>query len=125
MSKFDRNKVRQIHKDISDALKQIATKHGMHSLSTGTLSFDETKFTVRVTGVAGLSAFSGTDTPISVPTISSPMTLMNQKFMSTSGKMFTVCDYKPANRKYPIIAKNDTGTKYKFTMDQVTRGLIK
>jgi len=124
MSKFDRSKVREIHKDINDALRQIAQKHGMTSLSTGTLSFDETKFTVRVTGVAALDAFS-TKTVSEIQTgVTSPLALMNKSFVTTSGKRFTVCDYKPANRKYPIIGKNEAGTRYKFTVAQVKLGLI-
>lgn len=121
MSKFDRSKVKEIHKDIVDALNQIAKKHGMHSLGTGTLSFNDSKFTVRVTGIAAVDTSDVTVVP-ATSTSSNPF--MNRVFMSTSGKKFTVCDYKPQNHKYPIIANNENGTRYKFTIDQVKRGLI-
>lgn len=125
MSKFDRSKVKQIHKDINDALQLIAKKHGMHSLRTGTLSFDDAKFTVRVTGVSSLSAFTSTSDVIKPAITTNPLSLMDKTFISPTGKKFTVCDYQPSNRKYPIIAKNDSGTRYKFTMSQVTQNLIK
>lgn len=37
---------------------------------------------------------------------------------------YTVCDYKPSNRKYPIIARNESGTKYKFSVSQVADSII-
>lgn len=123
MSKFDRSKVKEIHKDISDALQQIAKKHGMHSLTTGTLSFNDSKFTVRVTGISSLSSLT---TVVRNPT-TAPMSvesLMNRSFISTNGKKFTVCDYKASNTKYPVIARNENGTKYKFPLNVVTQGLI-
>lgn len=124
MSKFDRSKVKEIHKDISDALQQIAKKHGIHSLTTGTLSFNDSKFTVRVTGISSLSSLT---TVVRNPTTTAPMSvesLMNRTFIGTNGKRFTVCDYKPSNTKYPVIAKNDNGTRYKFPLSVVTKGLI-
>jgi len=126
MSKFDRSKVKEIHKDISDALALIAKKHGMLSLSTGTLSFNENKFTVRVTGISSLDAFSSITPVISARTSSTtPLgDYVGKKFIS-KGVMFTVTDIKMNRPKYPISAVNSTGTGYKFTPSVVAAGLIK
>jgi len=126
MSKFDRSKVKEIHKDISDALALIAKKYGMLSLSTGTLSFNENKFTVRVTGISSLDAFSY-NTPVINARTSSTTPLsdyVGKKFIS-KGVMFTVTDIKMNRPKYPISAVNSAGTGYKFTPSAVAAGLIK
>ena len=129
MSKFDRSKVKEIHKDISDALALIAKKHGMLSLSTGTLSFNENKFTVRVTGISSLDAFSSITTPAAVISARTSATTplsdyIGKKFIS-KGVMFTVTDIKMNRPKYPISAVNAAGTGYKFTHSAVAAGLIK
>ena len=126
MSKFDRSKVKEIHKDISDALALIAKKHGMLSLSTGTLSFNENKFTVRVTGISSLDAFSSITPVISARTsATTPLgDYVGKKFIS-KGVMFTVTDIKMNRPKYPISAVNAAGTAYKFTPSAVAAGLIK
>lgn len=127
MSKFDRSKVKEIHKDISDALALIAKKHGMLSLSTGTLSFNENKFTVRVTGISSLDAFSSITTPVIIARTSATTPLsdyIGKKFIS-KGVMFTVTDIKMSRPKYPISAVNAAGTGYKFTPSAVAAGLIK
>jgi hypothetical protein len=127
MSKFDRSKVKEIHKDISDALALIAKKHGMLSLSTGTLSFNENKFTVRVTGISSLDAFSSITTPVISARTSATTPLsdyIGKKFIS-KGVMFTVTDIKMSRPKYPISAVNAAGTGYKFTPSAVAAGLIK
>jgi hypothetical protein len=126
MSKFDRSKVKEIHKDISDALALIAKKHGMLSLSTGTLSFNENKFTVRVTGISSLDSFSSITPVISARTsATTPLgDYIGKKFIS-KGVMFTVTDIKMSRPKYPISAVNAAGTAYKFTPSAVAAGLIK
>ena len=127
MSKFDRSKVKEIHKDICDALALIAKKHGMSSLSTGTLRFDDTNFRVTVTGLTSLDAFTHTKpiVGLGVGDMVHPTSLMGRTFISGNGTRFTVSDYKPNRPKYPIVAKNAAGTAYKFTVDSVKRGLIK
>ena len=128
MSKFDRSKIKEIHKDVNDALALIAKKHGMSSLSTGTLRFDETNFRVTVTGIAGLDAFMNNNKPIETLSLSdlvNPRTLIGKTFIATNGNKFTVVDYKANRPKYPIVASNAAGTLYKFTVESVKRGLTK
>jgi hypothetical protein len=125
MAKFDRSKVREIHKDINDSLALIAKKHGMLSLSTGTLSFDENKFTVRVTGISSIDAFAGAPTTRSGSGVATPLSDFIGKRFVSRGNMFTVTDIKTSRPKYPISAVNGNGTKYKFSPSAVAAGLVK
>ena len=117
ISKFDRPNVKIIHAEINSALSIIAKKYGL-SLSTGTLSFSDDKFTVRITG---LSVCSKKEDGYSTH----PTSLIGNQFMSSNGIKFKIIDYKPSRPKYPIVAENTSGTRYKFTLDAVKRGLIK
>jgi hypothetical protein len=127
ISKFDRPNVKMIHAEINAALSVIAKKHGLLSLSTGTLSFSDEKFTVRVTGLAPIDA---SKTVVTCPKKdgtsigSHPTTLIGSHFMA-NGTKFKVTDYKPSRPKYPMVGENAAGTRYKFTVDAVKRGLIK
>ena len=125
MSKFDRNQIKQIHKDINDALAIVARKHGMLSLTTATLRFDETRFKVTVNGIASLDAFTQVTPVLSIGDTINPNSLIGRVFISGNGTKFTVSDYKSNRPKYPIVAKNASGTQYKFTVDAVKRGLVK
>lgn len=127
ISKFDRPNVKMIHAEINAALSAIAQKHGLLSLSTGTLSFSDEKFTVRVTGLAPIDV-SKTKienvTPSAIGIGSHPSSFIGSHFMA-NGTKFKVTDYKPSRPKYPIVGENSAGTRYKFTVDSVKRGLIK
>jgi hypothetical protein len=126
ISKFDRPNVKAIHADINAALKTIAQKHGLLSLSTGTLSYSDEKFTVRVTGLAPIDASKTKIETVSTKPIGShPSSLIGSHFMAVNGTKFKVIDYKASRPKYPIVAENAAGTRYKFTVDAVTRGLVK
>jgi hypothetical protein len=44
-----------------------------------------------------------------------------RKTFTMNGRRFTLVALKPNNRKYPIIGADDTGRRYKFTVDVITQ----
>jgi hypothetical protein len=106
MKKLDRQILKEIHLDLNKALVEIAKKRGLDSLTIGAISYSEDKFTARLTG------------------ISSKETLVNKvgggdlfkKSFTNLGKRYTIVDVKLNSPKFPIIAVDENGKRYKFPM---------
>ena len=105
--KLDRENLKDIHSDINEALSIIAKKKGLDSISIGSMSFSDNKFTTRITGISSKEDLKRQGLPI------------GKKFTNL-GKEYTIVDVKQRSPKYPIIAEDISGKKYKFPMSVST-----
>lgn len=106
MKKLDRQILKEIHLDLNKALVEIAKKRGLDSLTIGAISYSEDKFTARLTGISSketlVNKMGGSD-------------LFNKSFTNL-GKRYTIVDVKLNSPKFPIIAVDEKGKRYKFPM---------
>ena len=128
MMAFDRQNLRVIRADIEQALRAVEQKHGV-SFTLGSIRFSPDSFRCRLeadaSAKAGLPAadrarkefeeyagafFLKTDD-------------FGKTFVGHTGSRYTICGIKPSSYKYPILARSSRGTVYKFTAEQVLRGL--
>jgi len=124
ITSFTRPTLREVREDIKEALKSVEEKHGI-KFTFGSIRFDDSKMNTR------LVAHVGTDTSdIAKKEWDEYCTRfglglhMFGKSFRSAGDVFTIVGIKPKSPKYPVIAMNNKGMKYKFAADTVIRNLI-
>ncbi len=115
---MNRSKVQRIHDLIQKAVQDIAVKENV-KIEFGSRRFDSLMYQTKLT-VTDLSEIE----------------LINKKMVTDSkivgftrgiiglefeahGTVYTIAEVKRANRKYPIIATNKSGKRYKFSVANV------
>lgn len=136
---FDRNNLKTLRKDIDDALAAVATKHGI-DLSIGTISFDQNKFTTRLTVTTkasaiapehGNSLFEGVAAQdIEAFKRYAPMVGLEEsdltKEFTDKGTRFAIVGYSPRSTKFPVLVKNlSNGAILKYTLRFVREAIGK
>lgn len=112
-NEFNRDNLKSLRKDVQAALDEVAKKHGI-KLDLGNIRFTDSQFTSKVIGtVINQKAVEKATGPIK----------MGTEFIS-QGRKFTVCDYKPSRWKYPFTGMSVRGARYKFTEEDVRRGMV-
>lgn len=123
---FDRTNVRLLSQEIEATLKTLAEKYGI-TLKTGRGTFRSDNFTLKleaaVIGDNGqavtkeVSEFQNYAALLGLQPddLGKPFTLRGQTYIITGAKL--------SSRKYPVLAKNTNGKVYKFTAEDVKRGL--
>lgn len=130
-TEITRTKLREIKKDIDNALKAVADKHGI-LLQTGNSRFTDTTFTTKIEGAVRPSGNGSTAT--------SPADLKLQtSWAAKKGFMGDLSDLKigdpvkvntmtgkfvghdTGKRKYPFIVQVPSGRRYKLSGEQVRR----
>lgn len=119
--------VQAFRKDFEKAMKELSEKHQL-TVSLGTIRYDDKHLTGKITAydtsnVGETVSNKATEFEAKAKIIGVDPTWYGRRF-SSNGKMFTICNIKPSNRKYPIIAETSTGTSYKFPIKQVERHLV-
>lgn len=117
---FNREIFKSIRPSLNEALTKVAKEYGIN-LEFNTISFDDNRFTTRLTGeIPGKS-----DTlPVRFASINVGFPAVGTRF-KTGRSVFEVTGYKTNRPKYPICATQvGTGRKFKFTVAQVNN-LIK
>ena len=115
---FTTTNLRELRADIDAALKSVAEKHNI-SLNAGSARYTPTTATFKLEAVT---------TTIDGEVVEAEKVKFNEfcgKFgiakdafgstFKSNGEVFTICGIKPKAKKYPILAKNNQGTVYKFS----------
>lgn len=112
---INRNKVREINADLLEALKSVAEKHNCTVSSRGG-RFGETSFTPKIEFTLITDNETVTES-LKALRVYRPE-LEGKTFMS-NGKRFTIDGFKPQSPKFPILASNAMGKRYKFSESDV------
>lgn len=112
MKKLDRQILKEIHLDLNKALTEIAKKRGLDSLTIGAISYSEDKFTARLTGISSKETLVN---KMGGALGQGKLDLFNKSFTNL-GKRYTIVDVKLSSPKFPIIAVDENGKRYKFPM---------
>ena len=117
MNEFTRANLKDLRKDIDNALKSVAEKHGL-SLMLGNVRFTEDSFTgkleARITDRVGEPTMAA-DFRSMAPSFGIPSSYLH-RIVTINGKRYKIVGLKPRNRKYPIICENTAnGKRFKFS----------
>ena len=113
MSKITRPMLKTLRVEIDAALKEVLEKHGL-SGSIGNIKFDDSSFRTTLTVNAGdVSDAAEAEFKKHCKFFGLEASDFGREFTS-NGRKFTVCGIKPRALKYPILAVDARGSKYKF-----------
>ena len=138
MNSFNRTNLTVLRKDIDTALAAIGAKHDL------IISLGNCRFTANEAKFAKLSVIPKTLSAVTVSTNSAdpyntvesreylnlaymfalPEDGLGRKFRGMGGTIYTITGLKASRRKYPVLGIGPSGGRYKFTAEQVNRGLI-
>ena len=104
--------------DIDAALAEVGKKHGV-SLTQGNTRYSVSTFTTKIEGIVLNSSSTGTtSTEQAKYTSEAPICGIDPASYGKSfidrGTKFKIVGINRKAKKYPIIAQNDNGTRYKF-----------
>ncbi len=119
---FDRETAGILSAEAKEALEEIATKFGL-KLNPGPYRWTGGRLTMKwefvTIGTGGApSDFAPTATRLGIPP-----DCWGAPFRCGNGTIYTVEGLKPSRPKYPIVGTGPRGGRYKFTVEQVKRGL--
>lgn len=118
IERFDKSNLKNIRSLLERTLASALQKHGL-TASLGNITFSPTDFRVTLSVATGsgddvlkrnwdkycrLYGFEPED--------------FGKTFVQGLNK-YTICDIKPKSRKYPIIAKREDGSRYKFSTNNI------
>lgn len=108
LTQFDKAALQLMRKDIDAALKIIAEKYGIESLSMGNSSIASTEFTAKIIGKIGQenSLIAAAHNRGYSIYLGYSENIIGRSF-TIHGKTFTVTEINPRKQKMPIIAKNE------------------
>lgn len=116
--------------ELTDAMQDVASKHGI-AVNIGTARYTSTsatfKLEVRTCGTdsdGGLSV-DAADFKRFCAMFGMTPDMLGKQFRSWDGKLYTIVTVKPNNRKYPVIATNANGKRFKFPVAQVMQSIQK
>jgi len=118
--------LKNFRSDFATAMKSLEEEYGV-SVSMKNISFTEDKFTTKLE-VTNLSE-SGEVVDSTVEDFKKQARFYGLKVSDlgrtfvSQGRTFKVCGLKPSYRKYPVLAKSNTGKTFKFAADTVVEGL--
>ena len=138
MNSFTRANLSALRKDIDAALAVVSAKHDL------IISLGNCRFTATEAKFAKLNILPKTLPSQSVSTNSAdpfntlesreylnlaymfalPKDGLGRKFKVIGGTVYTVIGLKASRHKYPVIGIGPAGGRYKFTAEQVKKGLI-
>lgn len=108
IEKFDRSTCRVLRRALEDALKNVGIE-GV-TFDVGGMRFSDTECTVKVVAKTAGNGAHVAD-----------LLSMEAKFhgiASTQRNGWTLVDFHPKKHKYPFIATNENGSRYKLSISQ-------
>lgn len=123
MTKITRATCKNIRTDLDVALAEVAKKHGLSARSLSG-SFDDDTFTVRcefatVGDDGSVNDKGANDFRRYAPQFGLPADALGQTFVSPKSGPMKIVGLKPRSPKFPVIAEDESGKRYKFTADSV------
>ena len=129
ITSFDRQNLPGLRRDIDEALKAVADKHGI-TFAIGRITFSGSEFRAKMTANTGSSAdmdqAKAFGTVADLARLSSmhnlPEDLLGRK-ITVRGSHFTISGVKLSRRKYPFSVTGARGGKYKMSVEDIRGGL--
>lgn len=112
---FDKNLAKKIQEESVLALEKIAKKYGV-KISPHGGSLDTNNFIMKLK-IEMLGTVKKYDTWV-YQSLNLPEDIIGKKF-TNKGINFTITEINVRSPKFPIIAEDITGKRYKFTVDSV------
>ncbi len=107
ITKFDRDTIRLIRKDIDKALEPIKEKYGLDSLDSGNATFNSNEFTMKIEGLLSKDSEAEENQArwnMYADAFKIPMNGVGKQF-EHKGNMFEIISLTPRSSKFPIHAK--------------------
>ena len=127
LKEFNSVNLKDLGKDIEEALKLISAKHGI-TIEVGNMSYSPTTCNIKLKAViTGEDKSEEAIMKVEWSAKASRYGFKASDFgrsFKIDGKMFTISGVRPKNRSYPIIGTDANGKNYKFTSSMVREGLI-
>lgn len=109
-------KLTEIRKQMENALSPIEQQFGI-TITIGNMRYSTSEFKTSITGIVnnenGESINPQEKAYQQAQVFNSKMKNLGEK-IKVSGKIYTICGWKPRASKYPLIAKTKTGAEYIF-----------
>jgi len=117
MDSFTGVSVTKLRTDINKALEAIAEEHGI-SLSIGGFRYSPTECSTKITAICAKGKDGEVLDPFEKAYLDEKRKHPRMRdigdMFESRGTTFTICGWKPRNRKYPLLAKNEVGVMYKL-----------
>lgn len=123
INEFNSRNIDAVQADIKAALEAVMNKHGI-SIEFGGIRYSNSNYTSKMSvNVGNAEDAARTKFASMCHLFGLKPEDFGREFTTSSGKTFTITGINPGRRKYPISGVSPRGAKYKFTEDQVIRGL--
>ena len=117
-----RDKIKEIRKDLDQALKEIGIKHGF-SLKTGNASFSKSNFSMKIEGATIIGGEVQSKERVAFEFFAESVGLeINDlgKVFKQGGFLYEIIGYKSKCSKRPVLCKRvGTDQRYKFSVAMV------
>lgn len=116
---FNDQSVLDVHQGLTELVKQYAAEHGLR-LSSTRCKYNSHKLDLTLSLRVPISEDSKEEERIEFAALAPIFNLTGEDYLkpfTVDGRMFTLIGFKPNNRKYPIIATDEAGRRYKFEVD--------
>ena len=118
ITRFDKTNLKEVREVINAALSDQLDKLGL-TAKIGNISFSDADFRCKLEVSCGSADdASRREWDKHAPLFGLASEDFGKSFVH-GGTAFTVCGIKPKSRKYPVLAKNLSGTTYKFPVAAV------
>jgi hypothetical protein len=121
LGRFDQVTVRDIASAMEKALQAVAAEYGV-AISRGNGRFDSAElkvgFVVRITDQSGTPTIS--PTAQSYANAIGARDFFGRKFTLDEWE-YTVTDFKPKSKRYPVLCTRSDGKRFKFAIETVRR----
>lgn len=117
-----------VRRDIDKALAIVGKHHDL-AINLGNITYTGSSFKGKIEAISTEESKTGLATDFDQLAFNKHCAMFGltpqmfgRAFRNVNG-YYEICGIKPQNTKYPIIAKNRMGKKFKFTSEAVIRGL--
>ncbi|MAG24150.1 hypothetical protein CMI47_01095 [Candidatus Pacearchaeota archaeon] len=119
---IDRTLVNLLALEAEEALQAVAANHGLTLTKAGG-RFSDTTFTPKFTFTLTTESGEPADFASHAKLIGLPPDCWGQTFTGARGTQYTITGIKLSRPKYPVSGTGPKGGSYKFTTDNVLKGL--
>lgn len=119
---IDRSKAAEIHQDVRKAIQEIEKRHGVKLVkSNGTYTPSGNNLTLKLDFIP--AAMEARNFERESILLGFKRNIAGMSFKS-GRSTYVITEVRLRNSKYPIIAENQNGASYKFTVNQIKNQLL-
>lgn len=125
MKTFNGSNIELLRRDINEALKAIEARHDI-KIDVGGMRYSSTTVSIKVEAVAlgndeNVGSHEESAFKSNAYRVRGISAAHFGKTFRSQGKSFTITALKPANHKYPVIARSSCGSSYKFPVSMINQ----